>query len=329
MYESAQQAQWQKVQPLPSQSWTGLTSQQLIDLHEKQLEEHRRFLSSLQAEAHHVSGAKQFTEECLAQTEVMMKQLTQSADKFLAATTNPPPQHNSQRPKKVPTGPRLDPSGLFMRDTKPTPPAELLRQTVIRPKRKILGEDEETVSHSESSPLYAERPPKRLRREESQTPENHVDARSESNEQDRAPNGDEPDTSKAPNHVSLAGDSFVQEVEEHLKKKALKKLKKKEKKRKRESAVSDVPMAELEQATTQTSTKPQRKRRKKAAQVLLDEREVGIESDDTAIQTGRTTPQAEKGRNKRLSPASQYLATSLQQVEGRQRSKRQRTAEVK
>ena len=322
---NAQHAPWQKVQPLPSQSWTGLTSQQLIDLHEKQLEEHRRFLSSLQGEAHHSSGAKELTEECLAQTEVMMKHLKQSADKFLAATTNSPPQDNSKRPKKVPTGPRLDPSGLFMRSTTPTAPAELLRQTVIRPKRKILGEDEETVSQSQSSPLYAGRPPKRLRGDESQTPETHVDARSESNEQHRAPNGHEPNTAEELNHVTPWSDSFMQEVEEHLKKKALKK----QKKRKRESAVSDVPMAEFEQATTQTSTKPQKKKRKKAAQVLLDEREVGIESDDTAIQTGQTTPQAEKGSNKRLSPASQYLATSLQQVEGRQKSKRRKAAEPK
>ena len=259
-----------------------------------------------------------------------MQSFKQSADKFLGATKRSPLDHR-QRPKKVPTGPRLDPSGLFVRDTKPTPVEELLRHatpTVIRTKRKILEEDEETVSQPELSALRTERSQKRVRQEESPSPDTHVNTSKGRKELDGTSNGHKSDSAEQPVEVPAAGASFVQEVEEHLKKKALKKLKKKEKKRKRESAVSDVPMEELEHTTTQTSTKPQKKKRKKVAQVLLDGREVGIESD-IPLQTGQTKPQAEKGRNKRLSPALQYLATSLQQVEGRQGSKRQKTAEVK
>ena len=331
MDEGNQSAAWQKAGTLPLHSRLNLTNRQLIEVHQRQLEEHHNFLSSLRA-AQSVSGAKEFVEECLTQTEAMVKNFKHSADRFLVANGERM-QDNSYRPKKqiptrprknIPTGPSLDPSGLFMKDTKPTPIEELMghptTSAVIRTKRKFL-ESDEPIESTLQPPEPEEHAQKKLRREVISTP------KPELSEESSIPNGHKPGPPDEPVEVPAAGDSFLQEVEEHLKKKELKRLKKQEKKRRRESGISDISMTGVGQDNTQTIPKPEKKRRKKVNYVAVEQGEVDM-SSRTPSHSEQTTPQVEKGKNKRLSPASEYIASLGQQVDSRRKSKRQRTAEV-
>lgn len=261
----------------------------------------------------------------------MTKDFKQSADESLNAARQPYQNNNQRRKKAVPTGPRLDPSGLFMRDTKPTPIQEILRHTtppVIRTKRQTPEIDEGLLPSPQSFQQHEDCPSKRVRRERRSTTGNGPDIDGGWRKQSKSPNGYIPEAMDEAAEIPAGGDSFVREVEEHLKKKVMKRLKKQEKKRKRESAISDVPMIGDGQDTTQIAANRQQKKRKKVTQTLLDEREVGIDSE-TPIQSGQISPQAEKGRNKRLSPASGYVATSHPQVEGGSKSKRRKINEVR
>src|SRR5260221_243859 len=139
-------------------------------------------------------------------------------------------QNSNSQPKRIPIGPRLDPSGLFMTDTTPTPLEDLLRRpttsAVIRTKRKALDIDEQVAYSPSTAPLQDERTPKKARTAKGPTvTEEAVENKGEVNStKDVIP--------EEPIQIPVVGESFVQEVEELLKKKELKRLKRQEKKRK-------------------------------------------------------------------------------------------------
>ena len=122
-------------------------------------------------------------------------------------------------------------------------------------------------------------------------------------------------------------ESFLKDVEELLIQKELKRRKRLEKKRKRESGISDVTMTEVEQEAAAPDHRPRKRMRKPVQQTGVDEVETEANTQ-TPAQSRHTTPQVEKGRNKRLSPASEYLASLLEQSDGRRRSKRQKANSI-
>ena len=226
---------------------------------------------------------------------------------------------------KFSTGPPPDLSPLFTKDVKPTPVEQPSHRSTtspaIRTKRKILETDEVLAAPTECPRQLEERPQKRVRREgASPTPDEQSPSNETSNESMR-------DVPEDTVEVPAAGESFLKDVEELLIQKELKRRKRLEKKRKRESGISDVTMTEVEQEAAASDHRPRKRMRKPVQQTGVDEVETEANTQ-TPSQSGHTTPQVEKGRNKRLSPASEYLASLLEQSDGRRRSKRQKASNV-
>jgi hypothetical protein len=235
----------------------------------------------------------------------------------------PRPSVNGVRPKKrIRTGPCIDPSGLFMTDTTPTPvpglSSHLPTSAVIRTKRKAPESDEDPVEYPPLATEQQERPLKKVRVRE--VPMTDDSAATKSCEHEKA----KKDATDEQIEISAAGDPFAREVEERLKKKELKRLKKQERKRKRESGVSDVSMPDFHQESENgdlKTQKPQKKRRRRGHQGTADGTDVPSQATS---QSGQSTPPVVKGGKKRSSPAAEYIEAILQSTG---RSKRQRTAD--
>ena len=255
----------------------------------------------------------------------MVKNFRRAADRWMLINGEEIFSSDYISKAELSTGPLPNPSGLFTKDVKPTPVVQPSHRSTtspaIRTKRKILGTDEALAEAPDCPRQVEERPQKRVRREEASPTE---DGQGPSNE---TSNESMPDVPEGTIEVPAAGESFLKDVEEVLMKKELKRLRRLEKKRKRESAISDVTMIEVEQEAVAPDHRPRKKVRKHAQQNVVDEVETQA-STQTPYHSGQTTPHVEKGRNKRLSPASEYLASLLEQSDGRRRSKRQKSSNI-
>jgi hypothetical protein len=155
--------------------------------------------------------------------------------------------------------PAVDPSGLFMEDTTPTPLEELLRKTTPRDKashgrakRKLneeLNAQDETASH--------------VHRPKTKKPRVSGSSQKDS---PRSTNGTTGDASQGAAVTDPDDDSFLREVRDKLTAKEKKKRERFDKKRKRRSGGSEGPASlpitmDLDSPTTQ----PQKKKRKTEA----------------------------------------------------------------
>jgi hypothetical protein len=174
--------------------------------------------------------------------------------------------------------PTVDPSGLFMEDTTPTPLEELLRKTTPRHKPSPGGTKRklDEGDNAQDDPISHVHRPKTKK------------TRVSSNSQKDVPsstNGATGDPEQAAGAPDPDDDSFLKEVREKLTAKEKKKREKSNKKRKRESAGSEgaAPLPAPVNRETPT-TQPQKKKRKTEA--------------PGPPQKGEHSPKAKAGRTK-------------------------------
>jgi hypothetical protein len=344
---------WKMVCTLTASFSESRLTDQVLETHHELLETHRRYLSTLHADAQNVPDRAGLLQECLRQTDQLSQNFRQLTSTFFPAhgsqlpsgsragldelngttktASNSKPQSVSEselngasRQQPAPPDPRVDPSGLFMTDTIPTPVDELLRRSVpftsavIRTKRKVSGSDHAAADHSDGSPQDRQRPVKKLRVSQDQ------------------PHGSETENVavepelifEQPLENPPAADTFVEEVEARLRRKNLKRQRKKDKKRKRESGTSDISMTGTTQDAESSSVtigKPNRKKRKQSPSSLTNTTSTASQS---AERSGSATPQVENPEKKRASPAAQYIESILHQGTGRGKRLRKNRSEM-
>jgi hypothetical protein len=309
-------ARWDDVSTPFAHISISANASKLLSRHQNLLEEHRKFLSSLQEHCGDPSEAG-LLHQCLEHTNTLAGDVKAIADRLLDArgsvafASDP---NTTTGPKHVPDAPPQATAEPVSKASVSTPADRLSGRartsTVLRSKRKTFEEErDETAERSLS--VEAERSKKKARVDEGPTGQSGIQTYANVSE-------DTGYVGVGANAEPAADENwFAKEVEERLRQKELNRLKKKQKKRKRDSEGSDVTMADAGQDQG-AHLRPQRKKRKGSAQTT----EASCSASTAG--SGRSTPIPGRAGSKRSSPAAQYIGSILEQ----DRVKRQKVQAV-
>jgi hypothetical protein len=309
-------ARWDNVSTPFAHISISADASKLLSRHQNLLEEHRKFLSSLQEHCDDPSEAD-LLHQCLEHTNTIAGDVKAVADRLSDARgstayasdlkTTAGPKHVPDAPPQATAEPISKPSVSIPADRLSGRPRT---STVIRTKRKAFEEDRDDAA-GEPLSLEAERSKKKARVDEGPTGQSGSQRQARISEKVEAGTGEE--------NAEPASDEnwFAKEVEKRLRQKELNRLKKKQKKRKRDSEGSDVTMTDagLDQSDR---LRPQRKKRKGSCQPSK------ASCSASTAQSGRSTPNPKRADSKRSSPAAQYIGSILEQ----DRVKRQKVQAV-
>lgn len=317
-------ARWDNVRTQFARITVSTDPSKLLSRHKNLLDEHRKFLTSLQP--HCVAGDAELLHRCLEHTDTIVGDVNAIADR-LSFEVRPKPSTDPE--------PNMSSTGVWQDTTNPisTAPAStplkqlssrLHTSTVVRPKRKAPCES--TVESEPVQPLFSEakHSRKKARIEDDIAIEPNSRPQAEGSQSNKSRN-EEVNVTPGVNE-----DWFAKQVEERIRQKELSRLKKKERKRKRDSEGSDVIMADIgadeqNQRAVGNHARPQRKK-KKGSQPTSEASE--SVSTSSAAQSRRSTPVPPRGKNRRLSPAAEYIGSILDQASDRDRMKRHKVLAV-